>query len=280
MITPGMRAAGSKPAWRVASATITGLLVLLAGVIALYRYQAFAAANLVGIDYDFSVDLGRRWLETGTMYLPYQFAPYLMHVDELPVGREVGTIPSLYPPIAGPAYAVATALPAILWWAIPLAVVAWSLRGAPQWTWPLLAAAACWPNTSSSIIAGNTTMWIAAGVALGPRLGWPALVVALKPSFAPLLLVGARHRSFVVGAVLLLIASVAMIPEWIRYFEVVQNGQGQGILYSLADLPFVLMPIIAWVGRERMADDWLRRVAHTKSLRPGPPPSDAARRVS
>ncbi len=94
-------------------------------------------------------------------------------------------------------------------------------------------------------------MWVVAGVAAGLVWGWPALVVLFKPSFAPFLILGARHRSFWIGAAVIGGISLLMLPEWIRYVEVIRNARSPGLLYSLGDLPFVSVPIVAWTARAR-----------------------------
>jgi hypothetical protein len=230
-----------------------GVLLLLGVAIAIARYEAFASRNLVGIDWEFYAGLGQRWAMTGSLYLPYQFVPYDVHIEHLPGAREVATMPSLYPPVAGPFFWLVGLLPAPLWWTIPLGIIAWSLRGARPWTWPILGAVLCWPNTSSSIIAGNTTMWVAAGMALASRWGWPAVIVVLKPSFAPLALIGMWHRRFWLAVVLLTLVSIAMAGEWVRYAQVLVNGRGPGLLYSVPDIPFVLAPLLAEYSRDRLS---------------------------
>jgi hypothetical protein len=233
----------------VGLAVIAGALLLLGAAITVARYQAFAARNLAGIDRDLYVALGERWATSGSMYLPYQFSAYPVAVEQLPGAREVATMPGLYPPIAGPFFWLIGFVPAILWWAIPLSIIAWSLRGSRPWTWPILAAVLCWPNTASSVIAGNSTMWVTAGVAFASRWGWPAVAVLLKPSFAPLALIGMWHRGFWVAAALLLIVSIPMAGEWVRYVQVLANGQGPGVLYSVPDIPLVVAPMLAEYSR-------------------------------
>ena len=122
-----------------------------------------------GQDHRFYVDAARRWLETGSFYLPHQMAgPYSVTL----------MLDVLYPPTALYLFAPFVRLPWILWWLIPLAtiasVVVW-LRPA-IWSWPLLALTILWPRTLGAVIYGNMDMWVAAGLAAGIRWGWPAAV--------------------------------------------------------------------------------------------------------
>jgi hypothetical protein len=241
---------------------VTGLAIMSA------RYRAFEARGLVGVDYRLFMELGRRWLEDGSMYLQYQLTgPYAFDVGA--GGTDVTIMPSLYPPFVGPIFAAWRPLPAAAWWLIPLAILAFAVirwRPAP-WTWPLLSAVLLWPNTAGPLVTGNTTLWIAAGVAGGLLWGWPALLVALKPSFAPFILIGVRRRSWWVGAAVLAGLSMFMISDWSRYFEVVRNTQGAGVLYSLGDLPLAVAPVIAWLGRQRFQEGG--RMDHPPNAEPG-----------
>jgi hypothetical protein len=229
------------------------VVILIAGfAIMTARYRAFEERGLVGVDYRLFMELGRRWAEDGSMYLDYQLAgPFAFDVGA--GGTDVSIMPSLYPPFVGPVFAAWRSLPAAAWWLIPLGILAFAfvLWRPAAWTWPLLSAVLLWPNTAGPLVTGNTSMWIAAAVAGGLLWGWPALLMAFKPSFAPLILIGVRRRSWWVGAAILAGVSVFMIPDWSRYFDVVRNTQGASLLYSLGDLPLVVAPVIAWRGRQR-----------------------------
>ena len=129
----------------------------------------------------------RRWLETGTPYLPNEVAAPFQFGYETFLHPPVSLLflPFLYLPIA-------------LWWAIPIGAVVWSVWSwrPTRWIYPLIALLMIWPRSTGGLIVGNTDMWVCAFVALGLRYGWPALPIAIKPSFAPLMLVGMRHRSW------------------------------------------------------------------------------------
>jgi hypothetical protein len=219
----------------------------MAAAMALTRFHAFDSRELVGVDRDLAIELGRRWMENGTMYLSYQLAPYAY--DTAAGSTDVGRMPALYPPISGPMFWVAGHLPAVAWWGIPLGVIGYCvLRFRPAiWAWPVMAALLVVPNASSSIVAGNTTMWVTAGVASGLALRWPVLVVLLKPTFAPLLILGIRSRAVWAGLLVAAGASLLMLAEWGRYLEAIGNSNAS-VTYSVPDLPLVLLPAVAFVA--------------------------------
>jgi hypothetical protein len=169
---------------------------------------------------------------------------------------DVATMPALYPPIVGPVFAIWRLLPAVLWWAIPIAIVAYAIvRWRPAlWAWPVMLATLIWPNTADSLWAGSSNLWIVAGVAGGLIWGWPAAVVAFKPSLAPFLLIGVRRRSWWIAVAVVAVLSLAMLSEWLRYLTVLQNLESPGAVYSLGDLPLLLVPVIAWAARRRPAE--------------------------
>jgi hypothetical protein len=231
-----------------------GLALFLGGiavVVWFLRYSAFGSRGLIGVDRALFVELGNRWQATGSMYAPWQFSPYAF--DQAAGTTDVTNMPGLYPPIVGPVFAVLDVLPAPVWWLIPLTALGYlvvAMRPAP-WSWPLLAGILALPQVSACVMTGNVNMWIVAGIASGLRYGWPVLVIAVKPTFVPFLLAGVRHRSFWVGAVILGAVSLVFLPEWFRYVEVISNAESPGLLYSLGDYPFMLLPVVAWYARER-----------------------------
>ncbi len=235
----------------VARVVLTGVLLLCAVAIAVVRFGAFNDRGLVGIDYITFVAWGHRFLETGSLYLPYQLTgPF----DPQPLPLVPALLPAMYPPTAAYLFAALTVVPGVLWWAMPLTVLLyalWTWRPV-QWAWPILAAALCWPATSNVIIVGGTSMWIAAGVTAGLLWHWPAVAVLLKPSFAPLALIGIRHRSWWLALVIGAVASLPLAPLLGDYVRVLGNARPQlGPLFSLRDAPLALLPVVAWAARRR-----------------------------
>lgn len=214
-------------------------------------FGAYVTRGLVGVDFRLFSEIGRRFAETGSGYAPFQASPY--PYDQASGTNDVARMPDLYPPLAGPVFAVARFLPPILWWAIPLGVIAVLIvrwRPAP-WTWPVMALALLSPNTAGVLATGGSSMWVAMFVALGLAYGWPAALVVLKPTFLPFALIGWRNRWTWFMLFSAAIMAYFLTAELARYVLVLQNVEGASLLYSLGDLPFVLVPVIAWIGSRR-----------------------------
>jgi hypothetical protein len=237
--------------WRaVAARQYRPMMIGLALVILAWAAVQFLAewngiwgSSYLGYDYGHYLDAVHRWIETGSPYLPNEVAaPFPEFEPET----------FLHPPISLPFFAAFLILPAILWWAIPIAIVAWSIvawRPAP-WTWPWLALVLAWPRTPGAIIVGNTDMWAAAVVALALRFGWPGALMVLKPSYFPLIFIGCRRPSWWRTIAVLGLASLLFGTLWIEWIRVVRNAPGD-FFYSLPDLPLVLIAAVAWLGRRR-----------------------------
>jgi len=228
---------------------ITLLLVLLLGAFAVARWQAFADRGLVGVDLQTYLVFARRWLETGSPYLPWQLTgpypgqPYWLPLEDLP---------SLYPPHASYLFTAFLVLPAVLWWVAPIGLIATLLlrwRPAP-WTWPVMVLLGLNVDTASSIIAGNTTMWLAAFVAAGLWRPGAALMVTIKPSLLPFALIGVTRPGWWRWALVLAIACLPFGLLWVDYVTAVMNAVTTP-LYSLASVPLMLLPVVAWIGRKR-----------------------------
>ena len=239
--------AGWARAARLGAFGLTALLLLVAVAVWRVRFAAFDAAGAVAIDYRTFVDFGHRLLTDGTAILPYQLAGPYQAAPEVP-RLDPATVPFLYPPAFAFVGVALTVLPAFLWWAVPIALLAWcvaSWRPAP-WAWPLMALALAWPNTSAVVIVGGSTMWAAALVAAGLRWRWPAALLLLKPTMLPFALVGVRDRRWwVVAAVL----AVVSLPRAGEYVTAMRNTTDLRWWYSLGDLPLLLLPVVAWLSR-------------------------------
>ena len=87
---------------------------------------------------------------------------------------------------------------------------------------------------------------------LGLRFRGPAVAILLKPSFLPLALIGIRSRSWWLGLGILALLSLPFLGDTLIYPKVMADSRNpDGILYSIADLPTMLIPVIAWLGRQR-----------------------------
>ncbi len=183
-----------------------------------------------------------RFLATGSPYLPAQVAgPWQLGVHSF-----------IHPPIALALFVPYLYLPLALWWIVPVGLVTAALRrlNPSDWAWPVMAACLVWPRSVGSVVAGNTDVWAMAAVAAGSAWGWPVVLLAVKPTLAPLAVVAIRRRSAWIGAVIVAMASVAMLPLWIDWLHVIANA-GLSWTYSLANLPLVAAPAVAWLARRR-----------------------------
>ena len=190
-----------------------------------------------GIDYTLYMDATRRWLAGGSFYEPYQLAgPYPIQMGDV-----------LYAPNAMPLFIAFTALPAFLWWAIPLGVTAWAIwrvRPAPV-AWPFMALCIFWPTMVARTVAGNPVMWVMAAVALGFIVRWAFVGVLLKPSLFPFALLGVRSRRWWIALAVWIAISIPFGALWFDWVSALTNSTGGGLLYSLQDVPILLLPVIA-----------------------------------
>ena len=191
---------------RIAVVMTAVLLALaIAEAIVLYSFIDAPGGWSFGMDYYFYRDLGDQWLADGSFYRPHQLTgPY-----DVALMTDV-----LYPPIALVIFVPLAVLPALVWWFVPLAVlaVAWWRWMPVPWTWPIALLLLMWPRSMATFYYGNADMWVLAGVAGGLLGGWPAVLVLLKPTLAPLALVGMRHRSWWLIPVAVLAVHIANRP--------------------------------------------------------------------
>jgi hypothetical protein len=189
-----------------------------------------------GIDYSLYMEATRRWLAGGSFFQGYQLAgPYPISMGDV-----------LYPPTTLALFMPFTILPAVLWWAIPLGVTAamvWRLRPAPV-SWPFLALCCFWPPFVARLVAGNPVMWAMAAVALGFALRWAFVGVLIKPSLFPFALLGVRDRGWWIALATVAAISIPFGAMWLDWVTAVTNSSG-GLLYSLQDVPILLLPVIA-----------------------------------
>jgi len=220
-------------------AGVAAIVLAIAAWEAVQLWKIIGEQDAIGVDPMFYQDVGRRWLETGTFYTERQLSgPY----------ETTTLIDNLYPPIALYLFVPFVFLPIILWWIVPLAVVGlvvWYLRPV-AWSWPILALVIALPKTISSAIYGNSDLWVAAAVAGGVVLGWPAILAAFKPSLIYMALIGINRISWWFMAAILVVLSLPLLPLWLQYPTVIMNSTS-GALYSIGNLPFMCLPIIAWL---------------------------------
>jgi hypothetical protein len=198
----------------------------------------------IGMDLNAYLAHTRRWLDGGSWYLPEQLAgPYV--VEDLTGNVYPPTLLYLTVPFA-------LGVPVVLWYAIPLGIIGWALwtaRPSP-WEWLLLALVAVYPRTWIVVLLGNPAMWAIAAAVAGVRWAWPAAFAALKLTFAPLALIGIRHRSWWVVATLCLALALPFGALWLDYLTVLRNTESsRGLGYVLGEWPIALALVAVALSR-------------------------------
>lgn len=187
-----------------------------------------------------------RLLAGGPMYRAWQTeAPY--ELLQVPV-------PELYPPPTVLFLIVPMSLlPNPVWWILPLSVILGVLayhRPSIQ-GWALILCLLALPITMDQIASGGLAMYVAAALALGTVKPGLYPLALLKPSVFPFALLGIRDKGWWITLGCLGVLSLFMLPWWIDYAKVMLNLRGGGLLYSLPNVPFLLIPLIGWWFRTR-----------------------------
>ena len=233
---------------------LTVVILAFAAIEAVMLVRVIDDQDAVGVDLVYFQSIAQRWLDTGVWYTAEQLSgPY--EVETL--------VTNLYPPHALYLFVPFLVLPAILWWVIPLGVMAyvvWWCRPTLR-VWPVLALIVLFPKTLNQIIYGNTDMWIAAFIAGGVRWAWPATLVTIKPSLLFFAAIGILRRSWWIAALVLVVLSLPLIGLWLQYPTVTLNSSAK-VWYSFGNLPFFVLPLVAWIGSTRRGDTpwvpWVR----------------------
>ena len=196
-----------------------------------------------GVDYRLYVEATTRWIHGGPFFEPSQLAgPYTVAPGDI-----------LYPPTALLLFIPFTVLPGFLWWAIPAAAVGWMLwrlRPDPI-AWPFLALCMAWPPTMVKVATGNPVIWAVAALALGAVYRWPSVFVLVKPSLFPFALFGSWTRTWWVTLGVFVALSAVFGTLWIDWIKTLLNSRGGGLAYSIQEIPMLLFPVIAFLGRTR-----------------------------
>lgn len=189
----------------------------------------------VGSDLDPYLVFTRTWLASGNFYQPAQLAgPY--SVEALTANVYPPTLLYLTVPFA-------VGLPVVLWWVLPLGLIAAAIRACrPAW-WglPGIGFALACPRVWTILVAGNPAMWAIAFGLAGVAWGWPGPFAAVKTTFAPLALVGLGHRVWWRGVVIALALCVPFGAMWVDYAHVLLNARSdRGLVYVLGEWPVAL----------------------------------------
>lgn len=191
-----------------------------------------------GTDYRLYMDATREWMASGQFYLPHQLAgPYSIADGDV-----------LYPPVALWLFVPFTFLPAVLWWAVPVAVTGWVVwhHRPGLIVWPLLALCLAWQPTQIHLLSGNPGLWVMMATALATIHPFAGPFALLKPSLAPFALVGIRARWWWRGLGVFALLSLAVLPMWADWLTTMRNqSNAGGLLYSWQYAPMMLIPLIA-----------------------------------
>jgi hypothetical protein len=235
--------AGATRLARPGAVALTVVLVGWAIVLFDATFSGAIARGEVGSDAALYMSSAQRWLATGDLYYPHQLAgPY----------HAMGTV-MLYPPVALFLFVPMAYLPGILWWAVPLGIIAWHVWDARPgwWTWPILAALAGTVPVAAVLTYGNTEMWTTAFVALACRWSFPALAIAVKPTTLPVALLFCRDRRWWIALAVLIAACLPFGLLWVDWLNAMQNLEGVSPLYSLGAPSWLAFIGVAWLGRRR-----------------------------
>jgi hypothetical protein len=235
---------------RITLLSLTGAILAFAALnaaVVLASSSVHQGGVAVGMDYGIYMDRTHDWLAGDGFYRSRQLSglPY-----------EIQNGDSFYPPtllyLLAP---FALGLPAILWWLIPFAIIAAALIHIrpPMWTWPIMAFALLLPRAAPVLVLGNPSIWVIAAAFAGLAWGWPAVLVLLKPTLAPLALIGIRRRSWWIALGVLLLVSLPFGMMWLDYGTALLNARNsRGLEYTLGEWPLMVAPLAAWLGRESL----------------------------
>jgi hypothetical protein len=206
-----------------------------------------AAPGDIGVDFRFYHDLAARWVAEGTYFQPYQLTgPY----------ASTTLVDTFYPPIALFLFVPFLVVPAILWWLIPIVVLVYVIaRLRPNmWAVAAMIVLMMWVRAFGAFLWGNTDMWVVATVAAALRWGWPAALIAIKPSVLPFMILGVRSRSFWMAIAILVVVSIPLWELWGDWVIAIRNMDPR-LDYSLGSFTLYLVPVVAWLGRRRASGE-------------------------
>jgi hypothetical protein len=244
-----MTARSAPTTW--AGAVSVVVIVAVAAWLAVYLPLAFRGWTGAHIGWDFAHYLAgaRAFLETGSPYAPETVAGRYAFDD----------MAFVHPPVALVLLVPFLALPAGLWWAVPIGLTAWCIaRWRPSLVgWAVMAVLLAMPLSVEAFFLGNSSLWMMAGVALGLRFGWPFALLALKPTFLPLALLGARRRETWAGLAIVGLLALPFGALWLEWVTVLRNFDGPTV-YTLFQLPLILVPVVAYVSRNSASSTMIR----------------------
>jgi hypothetical protein len=253
---------------------IAGSLAVVGIQVALYVVGWLANHNAIPLGLDW---LGYRagfdrLLATGTPYAPFELAgPFTPeHLD------------FIHPPNALVLIAPFAILPQPLdylaWIAIPIAIFCYLLRGLPWWAWPAVALLSTTNSLQYPILNGNSSLFMTAIFGLGIRYGWVVGLLAMKPTLAPLAIVGFRRspRTLLVAGTLAIVPILVTLPWLADYVTVARNMQGIPLTYSVSNYSLIALAALPWVAGK--LPGWVARLRSARGARPARPADSASLR--
>jgi hypothetical protein len=234
----GLPSAGAIDWRRVLATVLLGVLwgYLLFRVVALVTTGHVSALWLK--DYDLYMDATRSWLAGGPFYPEWQTSG----AYELRWGA------ILYPPISLVLFVPFSLLPPLLWVLIPLvvtlAIIGWHRPG--PWRLIAIAALLCiYPLELLAYTAGTPTIWIVMFMALATRWPWWSALILIKPTLLPFGMLGIRTRGWWLAFLAITVVTLAMWSLTLTWSLVMIDQQGADLLYSMVNVPFMLVPLVA-----------------------------------
>ncbi len=149
-----------------------------------------------------------------------------------------------------------TVLPPAIWLVVPPAVtVAAILTHRPGWwAWAgMLALLAIDPLQVLSYSSGTPTTWFVMLMAIATHHPWVSAFIVAKPSLLPFGLVGIYDRRWWAVIAGLVLVSLVLLPMTFAWITAMRNVQDAGLFYAFVNVPLMLLPLVACVGRRREA---------------------------
>ncbi len=233
----------TSPSMRLAGVAAIGLAIALTVLqVAGLLVNPEALGRLVALDFSMYLDHTARALAGGSFYLDRQLHGHYPIV----------TGDSYYPPTTMLLFAPFLVLPALLWWVIPLSIIAAVVIYWRPSLWGLLVIAWCvwWWRSVQIVVLGNPSMWVAAAVAAGTVVRWPLALVILKPTLLPVAAMGYDRRTFWLALGVIALVSLPFGRQWVDYAHAALDSSVQWS-YSLNDVPIVLIGLVAWLASKR-----------------------------
>lgn len=229
-------------------------VVVVAVVLFVAGYVARPGDIPIGLDWIGYRQGWERLLATGTPYAPFElagpFAPE--HLDFIH--------PPSFLPFVAPFTTLPTPFDYVAWTGVALVLTSALLRRLAWWAWPVVAVLAVTPNTLITYINGNSSMYLAAAFGWSLYLGWPAGLLAMKPSLVPLAIPGFLHapRRSLLLAVVPLALTVPFLAAWGDFVTVLRNAEGLSPTYSFVQWTVFVIVAMPWLGER--APGWLERL--------------------